>query len=268
MKKSGGKGLRIDEILVRRGYAESRSKAKAMILAGEVYTASQRVEKPGTVFPPEVGLRLKQRPRLVGRGGEKLEGFLQETGIPVRGMPFLDIGASTGGFTDALLQRGAGPATCLDVGRNQLHPKLRGDSRVTNLEKLNARTVTAGQLPRKDYPLVVVDLSFISLRLVLPNIWKFLEPGGLMICLVKPQFEATREEADEGKGIIRDDGIRNRILREIGQFAESQLPGCKIFHKMESPLSGTDGNREFLLGLEKSPSIFQEGESDTNEKEL
>lgn len=249
MKKSGGKGQRIDELLVQRGDAESRSKAKAMVLAGQVYTPSQRIEKPGAIVPPGTEIRVKQRPRFVGRGGEKLEGFLLETGIPVRGIPFLDVGASTGGFTDALLQRGAGPATCLDVGRSQLHPKLRGDSRVTNLEKLNARTVTAEQLPRREYPLVVVDLSFISLRLILPNIWNFLSPGGLMICLVKPQFEATREEADQGKGIIRDDAIRSRVLREIRQFAESELPGCTVFHEMESPLSGTDGNREFLLAF-------------------
>lgn len=249
MKQS--KRQRADELLVDRSLADNRSQARALILAGKVHTPSTRIEKPGTLLHRDVDLTVIQPPRFVGRGGEKLDGFLESSNLSVKGHAFLDVGASTGGFTDALLQRGAGPATCIDVGRHQLHQKLRVDPRVTSIEQVNARNLDSRQLPRPSYPLIVMDLSFISLRLVLGPVWKLLEPRGHLIALVKPQFEATREETSAGKGVIRDDVVRERILREITEFALDELNSSRVFHTMECPVAGTDGNREYFLGLRK-----------------
>jgi len=247
------KRQRADELLVERGLAESRTKARALILAGKVHTPSARIEKAGMLLDRDAVLTVARPPRFVGRGGDKLEGFLEASQLSVEGLPFLDVGASTGGFTDALLQRGAGPATCVDVGRNQLHQKLRSDPRVTSLEKINARNLEAGLLPRTSYPLIVMDLSFISLRLVVHPVWKLLETEGCLVALVKPQFEATREEASAGKGVIRDKAIRERILQEVTDFALSELESCEVYHVMECTVAGTDGNREYFLGLRKRP---------------
>ncbi len=163
----------------------------------------------------------------------------------------LDVGASTGGFTDCALQAGAASATCVDVGHGQLHEKLRRDPRVTSLEKVNARHLAAGDLPRADYDLVVMDLSFISLKSVLPAVWPFLRPGGTLVALVKPQFEAGKAEVDKGQGIIRDDTVRLRVLGEVRDFALRELPGAICAGEMDCPVHGADGNREFLLGLRR-----------------
>lgn len=244
--------IRLDELLLARGMAASRSQAKALILAGKVHSASERLDKPGRVLPVDLPLEVKQPPRFVGRGGEKLEGFLDRFAISMEGCELLDVGASTGGFTDCSLQRGAVSATCVDVGRAQLHNKLIQDSRVTNLEKTNARHLEPGDLPRLTYPRIVMDLSFISLTKILPAVWPFCESGGILIALVKPQFEAEKSEVDAGRGIIRDPAIQTRILESITAFALRELEGAEMIGSMESPIKGTDGNLEYLIGLRKS----------------
>jgi 23S rRNA (cytidine1920-2'-O)/16S rRNA (cytidine1409-2'-O)-methyltransferase len=240
---------RLDELLVAKGLADSRSQAKALILAGKVKLGTQRVDKPGRSLPEDSDVTVESPPRFVGRGGEKLEGFLDQFEISVEGMHILDVGASTGGFTDCCLQRGALSASCVDVGRAQMHNKLIQDQRVTNIEKTNARHLQPGDLPRDAYSRIVMDLSFISLTKVLPAVWQFIEPGGYLIALVKPQFEAEKREVDAGRGIIRDDAIHQRVLAQIKDFALNELSGAELIGTMDSPIKGTDGNREFLLGL-------------------
>ncbi len=240
---------RIDELLVEQGLADSRSRAKALVLAGKVRLGTERLDKPGRTLPAEAQLTVEQPPRFVSRGGDKVEGFLKEFDIDVTGLHMLDVGASTGGFTDCCLQRGAISSTCVDVGRAQLHNKLRQDERVTNMEKTNARHLQPGDLPHDDYPLIVMDLSFISLTKVLPAVWQFMAHGGRLIALVKPQFEAEKHEVDAGKGIIRDDAIHQRVLKSIQAFALKELPGAELIGTMDSPIKGTDGNKEFLMGL-------------------
>lgn len=243
------KKVRLDELLVAKGLADSRSQAKALILAGKVLLGTERMDKPGRTLPTDSTLKVEQPPRFVSRGGEKLEGYLDHFAIEVAGLRILDVGASTGGFTDCCLQRGAASATCVDVGRAQMHNKLLQDPRVTNLEKTNARHLRPGDLPHDHYPRIVMDLSFISLKKVLPAVWAFLEPGGCLVALVKPQFEARKEEVDAGRGIIRDEAIHQRVLSEIRAFALTELPGAELIGTMDSPIKGTDGNREFLIGL-------------------
>ncbi|HKB57313.1 MAG TPA: TlyA family RNA methyltransferase [Lacunisphaera sp.] len=240
---------RLDELLVVRGLAPTRAQAKALIMTGRVRHGTERLDKPGKEFPADFELTIDQPPRFVSRGGEKLAAFLEKFPINLTGAHVLDVGASTGGFTDCALQAGAASVTCVDVGHSQLHEKLRRDPRVTNLEKLNARHLAPGGLPRASYDAIVMDLSFISLKSVLPAVWPFLRPGGTLVALVKPQFEAGKTEADKGLGIIRDDAVRQRVLAEVRGFALRELPGAALFGEMESPVHGADGNREFLLGL-------------------
>lgn len=243
---------RLDELLVARGLCESRSQAKALIMTGRVRHGTERLEKPGKEYPADFEVSIEQLPRFVGRGGEKLAAWLERFPLDLAGAHVLDVGASTGGFTDCALQSGAASATCVDVGFGQLHEKLRRDPRVTNLEKLNARHLTAADLPRAAYDAIVMDLSFISLRSVLPAVWPFLRSGGTLVALVKPQFEAGKAEVDKGAGVIRDDTVRARVLAEVRDFALRELPGAKFIGEMESPVHGADGNREFLLGLTRS----------------
>ena len=243
--------LRLDELLVQRGLAASRAQAQALIMAGHVLHGTERFDKPGRACPPDIVLTLEQPPRFVSRGGAKLAAFLEKFGVDLRGAHVLDVGAATGGFTDCALQAGAADATCVDVGRGQLHARLRADPRVTNLEKINARHLQPGNLPRADYDAVVMDLSFISLKLVLPAVWPFLRRGGALIALVKPQFEAGKGEADKGRGVIRDPTVQAAVLAEVTAFALANLPGATLLGSMDSPITGADGNREFLLGLRK-----------------
>lgn len=244
--------LRADELLVARGLAPSRTVAQALILAGKVRTGPDTVvAKSSQKLPSDSLLTVEQPPRFVSRGGEKLEGALAHFGLDVAGLHALDVGASTGGFTDCLLQRGAASVTCVDVGQAQLHAKLRADSRVTNFERLNARELPAAKLPQVAYPVIVMDVSFISLTTVLPSVWSRLAPGGHLVALVKPQFEATRQEADKGRGIIKDPEVHARILREVTAAAAS-LPGATVLGSMDSPLLGGEGNREFLLAVRRA----------------
>ncbi|MDX2109464.1 MAG: TlyA family RNA methyltransferase [Verrucomicrobiota bacterium] len=243
--------IRLDELLVARGLCESRTQAKGLILSGKVRHGTEVCDKPGREIPEDWELTIIQPPQFVSRGGEKLTGFLAQFPFEVAGLRVLDVGASTGGFTDCLLQRGAVHSTCVDVGYGQLHAKLRDDPRVTNLERVNARNLEGTPLPFTSYDLLVMDLSFISLTKVLPSVWPFLKEGGRLIALVKPQFEATKAEADKGRGIIRDTAIHERILGEIREFVATQLPGSSPIGYVPSPIKGADGNQEFLLGWGK-----------------
>ncbi|HXN36254.1 MAG TPA: TlyA family RNA methyltransferase [Opitutaceae bacterium] len=246
---------RLDEILVARGLAESRAQAKALIMSGRVFSGTERLDKPGREYPETADLSVERPPRFVSRGGEKLAAALERFSVDLKGAHVLDIGASTGGFTDCALQSGAASVVCVDVGRAQLHARLRADPRVTNIEKLNARRLGPSDLPRAEFDAVVMDLSFISLRAVLPAAWPFLRRGGTLVALVKPQFEAGKAEADKGRGVIRDDSVRGAALAAVRDFALGQLPGAILAGTMDSPVEGADGNREFLLCLRRSPAI-------------
>ncbi|MBU61690.1 MAG: TlyA family rRNA (cytidine-2'-O)-methyltransferase [Opitutae bacterium] len=246
------KRKRADELIHELGLCESRTQAKALIIGGKVWIGSERVEKPGRLLHEDAKVRVETPPPYVGRGGEKLRGFLDEFPLPMEGVDVLDLGASTGGFTDCLLQAGAKSSTCLDVGHGQLHYKLRQDKRVTNIERTNLRSVQPGDLPMDQYPIIVMDLSFISLRKVISTAWVFLCGGGHLIALAKPQFEATKEEADRGKGVIRDEEVRTRVLIEIKTFVAENLSDAQLFAESESPLRGAEGNTEYFLGWKKS----------------
>jgi 23S rRNA (cytidine1920-2'-O)/16S rRNA (cytidine1409-2'-O)-methyltransferase len=246
---------RLDELLVARGLAESRTQAKALIMAGRVLSGTERLDKPGKEFPEEAELSVQQPPRFVSRGGEKLAAALEHFAIDLKGAHVLDLGASTGGFTDCSLQAGAASVVCVDVGRAQLHAKLRADPRVTNIEKVNARSLVPADLPRPQFDAVVMDLSFISLKSVLPAAWALLRKGGTLVALVKPQFEAGKAEADKGRGVIRDEKVREATLASVREFAAKQLPGAGVVGSIVSPIEGADGNREFLLCLQRSGAI-------------
>ena len=243
---------RLDEILVARGLAESRTQAKALIMSGRVFSGTERLDKPGREYPEGGDFSVTRPPRFVSRGGEKLQAALDAFRLDPRGLAVLDVGASTGGFTDCVLQAGAASVVCVDVGRAQLHPRLLADPRIVNIEKLNARSITAKDLPRPDYDLVVMDLSFISLKSVLPAVWPLLKAGGTLIALVKPQFEAGKAEADRGRGVIRDRAVQEGVLLSVREFALERLQGVELVGSIDSPIEGADGNREFLLCLRRS----------------
>ncbi|MCR6656099.1 MAG: TlyA family RNA methyltransferase [Opitutus sp.] len=246
------KKIRLDELLVLRGLAESRAQAKALIMSGRVLRGTERLDKPGKDFPEDIELTVEQPPRFVSRGGEKLAAALEAFALDLRGAHVLDVGASTGGFTDCSLQAGAADVVCVDVGRAQLHAKLRADQRVTNLEKINARHLKAADLPRSEFDAIVMDLSFISLKSVLPAVWPLLRTGGVLVALVKPQFEAGKAEVDKGRGVIRDAAVQEATLASVRDFALAELPGAMLIGTIDSPITGADGNREFLLVLRRS----------------
>ena len=247
------KRLRLDELLFTRGLAESRAQAKALIMAGHVLHGTERLEKPGKAVAIDLELTVEKPPRFVSRGGEKLAAALVHFALNLQGAHVLDVGASTGGFTDCVLQAGAADVVCVDVGRAQLHARLRADPRVTNLEKLNARLLRAGDLPRDIFDTIVMDVSFISLTAVLPAIWPFLRAGGTLVALVKPQFEAGKSAVDKGRGVIRDPAVQEATLTRVRDFARTDLPGAQVIGAIDSPITGADGNREFLLCLQKQP---------------
>ena len=239
---------RIDKLLVERGLAETRTRAQALVLAGAVVAGEARVDKPGQLVDPDLPLRLKgEALRYVSRGGLKLEGALVHFGLAVAGLDALDVGASTGGFTDCLLQRGAARVIALDVGYGQLHPRLRADARVVVRERVNARALTREEVPF-DVDLVVVDVSFISLRKVLPAALAFLKPQGALLALVKPQFEVGKGEVGKG-GVVRDEGKRREAIEGIAAFAREQ--GLAVAGWVDSSLAGPAGNLEALLYARK-----------------
>lgn len=240
---------RIDQLLVTRGLAESRSKAQALIMSGAVRTGGRVLDKPGIRLDGDAPIEVVARGRHVGRGGLKLEAALDAFGVDPVGASCLDIGASTGGFTDCLLQRGARRVVALDVGHGQLHWKLREDPRVTCMERCNARHLEAGDLPEAALPLdlLVADVSFISLERVLPPSLPLLRPGGDAIVLVKPQFEAGRGQVGKG-GIVTSPEIRQAAVDRIRRFAEG-APWVTWRGVIESPIHGADGNVEFLAWM-------------------
>ena len=240
---------RLDLLLVQRGLCPSREQAKRLILAGEVLVNDTPCTKVGTLFATDVALRVKTPPRFVSRGGLKLEGALDHFGIDVTGRVAVDVGASTGGFTDCLLQRGAVRVYAFDVGTNQLVWKLRNDPRVISREKFNVRHLTPEDVT-EPFDVLVADVSFISLTLVLPPVFPHLKPGADAVVLVKPQFELQREDIGPG-GIVRDPEAHQRACDKIQHFIQSQ-PDLEWRGLIESSIQGTDGNREFLAWFRKA----------------
>ena len=245
--------IRLDQALVDRGLCESRERAKRAILAGQVRVNAQRAHKPSDSVRLDDSLTLDAGEKYVSRGGHKLEHALRHFQLDVTGWVALDLGASTGGFTDCLLQHGAAKIFAVDVGQGQLAWKLRRDRHVTVMEKTNARHLTTAQFPQPFVPLdlAVIDCSFISLRKILPAAIALLKPNGKIVALVKPQFEAGRTEADQGRGVITDPSIHERVLNELREFAAAQ-PGWEWRGVVESPLLGPAGNKEFLVLIEKT----------------
>jgi 23S rRNA (cytidine1920-2'-O)/16S rRNA (cytidine1409-2'-O)-methyltransferase len=243
--------MRADELLLKLGLAPSRSVAQALILGGKVRSGPDAVvQKASQSFPEDAVLTVDQPPRFVSRGGEKLLAALEHFKIQVQDQVALDVGASTGGFTDCLLQHGVKSVTCVDVGTAQLHAKLRQDSRVTNFEKLNARELNQVTLPHSQYDVVVMDLSFISLNLILPVAWERVTLGGHLVCLIKPQFEATKAEADKARGVIKDPLIHARVVQGLTETA-GRLPQSEVLGVITSPIVGGEGNVEFLMALRR-----------------
>jgi 23S rRNA (cytidine1920-2'-O)/16S rRNA (cytidine1409-2'-O)-methyltransferase len=244
--------IRVDVLLVERGLAESRNQAQRLVMAGQVRADGQVVTKPSATLPTGVSLTIDQGPPFVSRGGEKLRAALQAFSVDPTGKVCADVGASTGGFTDCLLQNGAAKVYAIDVGQGILHWKLRTDPRVVVMEGYNARYL--GQLPEV-VDLATIDASFISLKLLLPVIRDWFHPGsipggegeGVLIALVKPQFEAGRSETARGDGVIRDPAIHRQVLQEVLSFAQAQ--GYDIRGLLRSPLLGPKGNVEFLVWM-------------------
>jgi len=239
---------RLDVLLVARGLAESRTRAEALVLAGRVRVKGVERPKPGTsvASDAEVSVESPEHP-WVSRGGVKLAAGLDAFGVDPAGKVCLDVGASTGGFTDVLLARGAARVYAIDVGHGQLHARLRSDPRVVLRERVNARLLTREDVP-EPCALLVADVSFISLRLVLPAAVPLLSPGAEAVLLVKPQFESERGEVGRG-GIVRDPGVRSRALARVVSAAEAL--GLSPLGTVESPITGADGNVELLAGFRK-----------------
>ena len=245
--------LRLDQALVERGLCDSREKAKRAILAGQVRINAQLAHKASDSVRVEDQITLVEREKFVSRGGFKLEHALEHFQINVTGQTAIDLGASTGGFTDCLLQRGVAKVYAVDVGHGQLAWKLRGDPRVVVMEKTNARTLTPAHFlqPFSPAALIVIDCSFISLRMILPPAIALLSSPGKIVALVKPQFEAGKAEVDKGAGVIRDAAIHERVLQELRTFVSEKTP-LQWRGETESPLLGPAGNKEFLILLEKN----------------
>ena len=253
---------RLDVLLVERGLAETREKAQALIIAGEVTVGGRLVDKPGTAVPEESTITVGRGLPYVSRGGLKLEHALTAFGLSVAGMRAVDVGASTGGFTDCLLQRGAARVYAVDVGYGQLDWRLRNDPRVVISERTNVRYLTS--LP-ETVDLATVDVSFISLTLVLPAVVRLLSPEGLVVALVKPQFEAGRQQVGKG-GVVLDPEIHKQVLRRLMEWAQRE--GWVARGLTPSPVLGPAGNREFFLllarrghglGLEAVDAMVDEG---------
>jgi 23S rRNA (cytidine1920-2'-O)/16S rRNA (cytidine1409-2'-O)-methyltransferase len=242
---------RVDKLLVERGLAPSRTRAQALVMAGAVLVGEQRVEKPSETFPPDAPLRVRgaedPAARYVGRGALKLEKALGAFGLDPAGLVCLDVGASTGGFTDCLLQHGARRVVALDVGRNQLDYRLRTDARVEVREGVNARHLAPADFGER-FDLAVMDVSFISATKILPALVPLLKDGGRLVVLIKPQFEVGKGEVGKG-GIVSDPRQHARVVEEVN--AAARALGLEVRGVTESPITGADGNREFLALYEK-----------------
>lgn len=240
---------RVDQMLVERGLAESRARAQALIMAGVVFSGERKIDKPGQPLADDQPLEVRGRDHpWVSRGGLKLDHALAHFGWDIAGATVIDVGASTGGFTDVALSRGAARVYAVDVGHGQLAWKLRQDPRVVVLEKLNARHLSAGQVP-EPVDLVVCDASFISLKTVLPASLALTRPGARLAALIKPQFEAGRETVGKG-GVVRDAEVHAAVCAGIEAWLGT-LPGWRVLGVTPSPIEGPEGNREFLIGAER-----------------
>ena len=239
--------VRLDHLLVERGLAESGEKAQRLIRAGRVRVRGQTADKPGHLHPADAAVEVLEGERYVSRGGLKLERALDEFALRVEGLVCLDVGASTGGFTDCLLQRGAARVYAVDVGKGQLHWKLRNDPRVRIMDEVNARHLQAADVPEAA-DVATVDVSFISLTLILPAVMKMMKPGGRIVTLIKPQFEAGRGEVGKG-GVVRNPAVRESVVARIREFGAGAL-GLVWLGVCESPIKGPAGNVEFLATWE------------------
>ncbi|MCF8483503.1 MAG: TlyA family RNA methyltransferase [Rhodospirillum sp.] len=243
---SAPKKVRLDQLLVDRGLVESRAKAQAVILAGLVFSEARRLDKAGQQVSPDLAVDLRGQPHpWVSRGGLKLEKGLEAFGLDVSGSVGLDVGASTGGFTDVLLSRGAAKVTAVDVGYGQLAHKLRVDERVTVLERTNARHLTPDMIP-EPVDIIVCDASFIGLRTVLPAALSLAAPGAHLVALIKPQFEVGKDRVGKG-GVVRDPALHEEVCETIRDWLGG-IPGWTVLGITESPIKGPEGNIEFLIG--------------------
>ena len=248
------KKLRLDCLLVERGLAESRQRAQALILAGIVLVGDRMADKAGMPVPADADIRIQGDVNpYVSRGGLKLRGALDAFGLSVRDLVALDVGASTGGFTDCLLQAGAAKVYALDVGYGQLAWKLRTDPRVMSIERTNIRHYDSSGIADK-IDIATIDASFISLKLVIPSVLTLLKEGALLVALVKPQFEVGKGEVGK-RGVVRDPALHGRVLAEVETFCRNL--GLRVLGSCESPITGPEGNKEFFICLQKPA---QEGE--------
>jgi len=244
LKVIKAKKIRLDRLLVERGLVESRERGQALILAGQVLANDQKVDKAGTLVPEDAEIRIiGERMPYVSRGGLKLEGALKHFNVSAEGRTALDVGASTGGFTDCLLQHGAKKVYAVDVGYGQIAWRLRQDPRVVVIERTNIREIEPSLIPEK-IGLVVIDASFISLEKVVPPVMQFLSPNAGIIALIKPQFEVGKKQVGKG-GIVRDEVARNAAVRKIEEFVKGL--GLEVRGVVQSPITGQDGNVEFLI---------------------
>lgn len=236
---------RADLLLVERGLAESRAKAQALLLAGRVFSGEQRIEKSGTLLSGDIELEVRGGERFVSRGGHKLEGALAELALDVTGLVAIDVGASTGGFTDCLLQHGAARVYAVDVGQGQLAQKLQDDARVIVMDRTNARHLEPAQFT-EPIDLIVIDASFISLDKLMPALGRLLRPGGRLLAMVKPQFEAGREQARRHRGVIKDPALREAAIERARSAISAE--GLHITAECDSSVPGPKGNVErFVL---------------------
>jgi 23S rRNA (cytidine1920-2'-O)/16S rRNA (cytidine1409-2'-O)-methyltransferase len=242
---------RLDVALVERGLAETRAAAQRLIMAGLVFSNDRRLDKPGVSLAPDMPVEVRGQPHpYVSRGGLKLEKALDHFGIPVEGRIALDVGSSTGGFTDCLLRRGAAKVYAVDVGTNQLAWKLRSDPRVVSMEKTNIRDVTRAAIP-EPIDLIVCDASFIGLRTALPGALALAAPGAHLAALIKPQFEVGKGRVGKG-GIVREPELHREVVDTVTAWLAAQ-PGWSVLGVTDSPITGADGNREFLIAGRFSP---------------
>ncbi|OGP86811.1 MAG: hypothetical protein A2156_12975 [Deltaproteobacteria bacterium RBG_16_48_10] len=239
---------RLNHFLVERGLVSSGERAKALITAGRVLVNHQKIDKPGTKVDPEARVQLIGELPYVSRGGLKLEGALKAFGIELKGRVVMDVGASTGGFTDCVLQREAKKVYSVDVGYGQLAWKLRKNPRVVNLERTNIRYLPREAVMEEGIDLILIDTSFISIEKFLPHLLGFLKKGGALIALIKPQFEVGKGEVGKG-GVVKDPGLHRRVIERISAF--SRELGLSVLGVVESPLSGPKGNKEFFIHLKK-----------------
>ncbi len=252
MKKGKIPKIRLDDLLVERSLAENRERAQALILTGAILVGDRPADKAGTPIPADAEIRIRgESCPYVSRGGLKLRGALDTFGISATGLTALDVGASTGGFTDCLLQAGAARVYAVDVAYGQLAWKLREDPRVVGIERTNIRTYNGAAIAG-GIDIAVIDVSFISLKLVIPPVLKLLKAGALLVALVKPQFEVGKGEVGD-HGVVRDPALHRRVLAEIEAFGRGL--GLMLLGSCDSPLAGPAGNREFFICLRKPPEI-------------